>query len=355
MADPTTILFVNNYDMQALRSDWRAGTAPAHHLWGTADLSDAFEVKDISHRPTGERSRRLEYLERRLSRSRYGGKFGDPDLQAQLWNARSDGSVVLAGNLNPTQSLALARRAKLYRLPMVGICHHVSDSPSLLRRLTLQGYDHLITFSSHVTARLVDAGIRHETITTLGWGPDLHFQGFAYRAPTTDNPPILSLGRSRRDLATLMEALAQTGHPARVYAASSAMVEGPVPDTITIVSEELPYRRVLDDLHGSALIAIPLFGDRSNGLTEMADAMASGRPVIATRTPFFDIDIEAIGCGWWVEKGDVRQWCSLLDLAMSDRARLAEMGLRGRRWAEQNWNADRFGNGVNEVLMKFRT
>jgi glycosyltransferase involved in cell wall biosynthesis len=353
MSAPTTVLFLNNYDTAKVRAGWRSGAVPGHHLWGTANLSELLKIEDVANREA-DRPGWINLIERELSRHRFGGKIGDVDLEAQVWNRRKNGPLVYTGNLNVTQFLAISRRAGLFSPRMVGVCHHVSASPSRMRVNTLRGYDHLISFSTHVTSELIQCGISSNKVTTLGWGPDLHFPGFTNLPRLSDDAPVLSIGKVNRDIGTLIEALGRTPHRARVYARPSDLRGHAIPDSVTIVDPIAPYPDILNDLRSAAVVTIPLFGDRSNGITEMVEAIACARPIIATRSPFFDVDIEQIGCGWWVAKGDVDGWCERLELAMSDRSRLAEMGARGRQWAEQNWNADLFGSGVNAVLEGLR-
>jgi glycosyltransferase involved in cell wall biosynthesis len=113
----------------------------------------------------------------------------------------------------------------------------------------------------------------------------------------------------------------------------------------------LSYAHTLSDLRSAAVVAVPLLDPYPlQGLTEIADAVACGKAVIVTRAPYFDFDIEAIGCGWWVERQDVDSWVNAIREAVSDRDRLAEMGERGRAWARAHWNADLFTQGVRRTL-----
>ncbi len=110
---------------------------------------------------------------------------------------------------------------------------------------------------------------------------------------------------------------------------------------------------VMADLRSAAVVAIPLAStDRLSGLTEVVDALACARPMILTRAPYFDFDIERIGCGWWVEPGDVRGWSERLTAAMADRDRLEEMGRAGRAWASEHLNERLFTEGVRRVLLE---
>ena len=92
-----------------------------------------------------------------------------------------------------------------------------------------------------------------------------------------------------------------------------------------------------------------------NGLTELNDALALSKPVVMTRSPTaLDVDIEAIGCGFWVDVGDVDGWRGALSLLMSDAALRTRMGAAGRRFAEQGWNQQSYGSRVVEIIDRAR-
>jgi phosphoribosylcarboxyaminoimidazole (NCAIR) mutase len=82
----------------------------------------------------------------------------------------------------------------------------------------------------------------------------------------------------------------------------SAQVQVEVPE----VGRVFNYPEMMAAYLTARVIAIPL--EKSDvslaGLTSLVDAMAIGRPVIMTRNPFIDLDIEAQGIGRWVEPGD---------------------------------------------------
>ena len=92
-----------------------------------------------------------------------------------------------------------------------------------------------------------------------------------------------------------------------------------------------------------------------NGLTELNDALALSKPVVMTRSPTaLDVDIEAIGCGIWVDVGDVDGWQRALSLLMSDAALRDRMGAAGRKFAEQGWNQQSYGARVVEIIERAR-
>jgi glycosyltransferase involved in cell wall biosynthesis len=71
----------------------------------------------------------------------------------------------------------------------------------------------------------------------------------------------------------------------------------------------------------------------------LKDALAMGKPVVITKSPHIDVDVEAIGCGFTVALGDVDGWTDALE-KLRDPAVATAAGSRGRAWAERHWNAD---------------
>ena len=350
--DPIQVLFANNYDMARARAGWRAGTYPAHHLYGTAQLGSEFDVVDLPFSTDDRLARAME-----LTR----GKLGNIGHQVAAARLRRPGSVVYGAAAQELRSLAVLRAARLFSTPIVGIFHS-APSRRMSRGFALRGFDHVIALSQHTRQGLEHGGIPPERITVLGWGADLAFSGFAPREPAATDAPVVAAGKTGRDMRTLLEALRATGLPARIYGDRGELGHtGPIPADVVVrpvssndsSSAPLKYdEAVLADLRSAAVVAIPLLSpDWLTGLTEVVDVLACGRPMILTRAPYFDFDIEQIGCGWWVEPGDVRGWSERLTAALSDRDRLDQMGRAGRAWAEQHLNADLFTAGLRRVLL----
>jgi glycosyltransferase involved in cell wall biosynthesis len=161
---------------------------------------------------------------------------------------------------------------------------------------------------------------------------------------------VVSAGRTNRDVATLVEALAGGLAAARVYAPAGTPVRSRG-DVEVIEFDAANQHWVLDDFARAAVIAIPLADpDVLSGLSELGDALGLAKPVIVTRSPEIDVDVEAVGCGRWVERGDVAGWRTALDDLLSDAALRRAMGERGRAWAREHWNSDLFGSGVADAL-----
>ena len=338
--------------MHRARAGWRCGVYPAHHLFGTAYLDRPFDVVDIRYRNDDLLAHATRYLQ---------GRVGDLGLQLRAAARIRRRSVIYTAQAQALAGLALLRRSGLIPVPVVGVFHGVR-SAGPLSHAPLAGFDRAIALSRTTRTALIDGGMSPDRISLLSWGPDLEFPGFAPASPPSSDAPMVATGKTGRDLKTLIAALRRTGDAARIYGDRESLAkEGPIPNRVQVVPSVPPeppsdapytYAHTVQDLRSAAVIAIPLSDLHPlHGLTELADAIACARPVIATRAPYFDLDIESIGCGWWVQQGDIDGWAAAITEALSDRARLAEMGQAGHRWAAEHWNARLFAVDVQQVLL----
>ena len=346
------VLFTNNYDMARARAGWRAGVYPGHHLYGTAELGPEFEVVDVQLRPAGLVGILTEWA---------GDRIGNLGLQVNVVLRLRRNTVVYGAQARDLAALALLRRAGILRVPLVAI-YYGKSAPGRLGRMALRGFDHLVAMSTDTRDSLVDMGVPAERVDVLGWGPDLDFPGFSAAPRAANDAPVVATGKTGRDMGLLVEALRRVGAPARVYGKAEEFASETLPENVTIVPSMPPsstqygqysYEYTLSDLHQASVVAIPLRERHPlHGLTEIADALACAKPVIVTRASYFDVDVEAIGCGWWVEPGDVDGWTRALREALSDRERLARMGEAGREWARARWNARKFADDLRLTLSR---
>ncbi|MBO4551358.1 MAG: glycosyltransferase family 1 protein, partial [Bacteroidaceae bacterium] len=78
-------------------------------------------------------------------------------------------------------------------------------------------------------------------------------------------------------------------------------------------------------------------------------------PILCTRNPQMPIDIEAEGCGFWLEPKDVEGWKEKLRY-IADHAEEAKlMGKRGRALAEQIYNDKQCGKEIANIILNYET
>ena len=332
------VVFANNYSMTKAFADVARGVYPAQHLYGADALARA--GWDVAVAPFSARSDAL------ARRSRYW--LGDLGQQAHAVR-----SAAYAGDLNSLALLSYLRALRLRRRPVVAVLHTVPRRTARTA-LLLRGYDAVLCLSSYVRDTVRETfGVE---AVFAPWGPALDFPGYV----PVDGEAVVSSGKTNRDQATLLAAL--DGIPGVVYARSPAGFTPPA--TVELVTDEthedvcepggpkFSYGHVLRHLVAASVVAIPLRDPaKISGLSELNDALALGKPVVVTRTEHLrDVDVAAIGCGFVVDAGDVEGWRAALTRLHGDPALRAEMGARGRAFAEERWNAAIFGRAVVETL-----
>lgn len=340
------VAFSHNYSMELARARYAAGKYPGQHLYGVTRLHQlGFDVRYV--RP-GD-SRAAAYASRRL-----GLRFGELSSERHILAMTKHVDVCFAGEPHHVAGLARLRRYGAFRKPIVAVVHQL---PRPADSAWLRGLDGVVCLASlvgdHVSTR-VRAGC---IVRVLPWGPDLEFAG--YRAGTPEL--VICAGKTNRDTTTLLSALRDVPAAARVYMFAAPVA--PVPDNVEIVSTtmhmdaggagapQFAYEDVLADMRRASVVAIPLANPMMlSGLSELNEALALAKPVVMTRSPFIDLDIEGEGCGVWVDHGDVAGWRAAITRFVTNPELSARAGARGRDLAERRWNSRAFGDGLSTLL-----
>jgi glycosyltransferase involved in cell wall biosynthesis len=341
------VVYSHNYSATGIRAQVAAGQYPAQHLYGAQAFESAPHVLlTTDHR--GDRP--LTRVSERVLRLRVG------DLRDELSIRRIRPRVDLVFAGEPLHVVGLAQLPRRRRPPLVAVFHQPAPLTAWWRRV-VAGFDGIVCLSARVRDQLIrEHGRDPETTIALGWGPDRSRELYP---PAPDGDVVVAAGKTGRDFGTLVRALDQCGAPARLWTQRAALSDVPAqvevrePQDVPAdpgAARQFAWIEARDALAAAAVIAIPLASaDRLTGLSELADALALGKPVVMTRNPFIDVDIEAVGCGRFVDVGDVDGWAKALDELMSDATLRAEMGAAGRRYVDTTWNADAFAAGVLEL------
>jgi glycosyltransferase involved in cell wall biosynthesis len=338
------VVYSHNYSATGIRAQVAARQYPAQHMYG----AQAFESPPHLLLTTDhDGSRPVTRVSERALRLR----AGDLRDEYSILRLRPRVDLVLAGE--PLHVAGLAQLPRRSRPPIVAVFHQPAPATRWWRRV-VAGFDGIVCLSTNVRDQLLHDHRRDaRTTVALGWGPDRSRDIYPESSP---GDVVVAAGKTGRDFATLVAALHRAPVPARLWTPSAGLpavppgVEVREPHTVPSdpgAARQFAWIEARDALAAAAVVAVPLASaDRLIGLSELADALALGRPVVMTRNRFVDVDVEAIGCGRFVEVGDVDGWAKALDELMSDPALRAEMGAAGRRYVDDAWNADTFARGV---------
>lgn len=255
------------------------------------------------------------------------------------------------------QSLARSRWSAPFgrwRPPAIALVHDHCVGGGLVRSI-----DGALCLTERAADNLTALG--HPAVLPVSWGPDLGFSGYRGDPPATFS--VASLGRTGRDIQTLMEAIAVTGVDAVVEVREGTSMP-PTARTLVSVARGQPgvpcggdradgsYARPVAGFAFASVFVIPLLHPFTTpvGLTELNDALALGRPVVMTRTPGLGIDVEAEKIGLWVDPGDGVAMAAAIRRFRDDPGLRVEYGRNARRLAEQRWNYATFLQQVDSFL-----
>jgi hypothetical protein len=351
------LLVLNNYSLDRVSEEVRRGDKPAHHLYGIDRFPElGFEVENV---PFDEMPRSLP---RSLARAvRLLPPLGDVRQQLSALRRLRRGDLIYAPCQTQTQLLSYLRAAGLLRAPIVTLAHHpISGSrwpwklPAL--RAQLRGTDAFPSLSREVARDILAISGRADLSEVVPWGADLDY----YPAPNGEPGwGAIAAGRTGRDFLTFARAATRASLPASILCLSSERLQGH-PDIgpsvrLTAVDKEsdLSYRTLVPLLAAARVHAIPLLATTTlSGLTSLTDAMALGKPVVMTRHPLIDIDLEAEGIGRWVDPADTSGWVTALRWFEDNPAEAVAMGRRARRLAEERFNSDAFARRMAGIFQR---
>lgn len=170
--------------------------------------------------------------------------------------------------------------------------------------------------------------------------------------PTPTTPRVVSVGGDRdRDADTLFAALAlvHAQRPDVELVVQTASEKTP-PDAVTTI-RHLPHSELRDLYASASLVAIATRPNlHVSGMTVSLEAMASGRAVVATRTPGMDDYISDGETGLLSTPADAPALAANILALLSDPARAAEMGAAGRRSVEARYTSELMSSAIYDVV-----
>ena len=147
---------------------------------------------------------------------------------------------------------------------------------------------------------------------------------------------VLSAGRTLRDNATLLEAARRFRWPLVWVAGRGDAAGGALPENVRMM-REIPLEEHLRLMEGANAVVVPLLpAERSTGQVVVLEAMAMGKPVVATRLAGTEDLIEDGRTGLLVEAGNAAALAAAVDRVMGDAEYARKLGRAAleeiRRW-----------------------
>ena len=86
------------------------------------------------------------------------------------------------------------------------------------------------------------------------------------------------------------------------------------------------------------------------GLTTLVEAFALGLPVICSRNPKFQMDIEKERAGIYVDYNDTEGWKQAIRYLYTHPEEAQQMGANGRKLAEREYNLEHYSRELSQIL-----
>lgn len=154
---------------------------------------------------------------------------------------------------------------------------------------------------------------------------------------------IASTGRENRDFSVVFGAADGLDVNLKLYV-NRAPVVGPGCHStagIKIHEGQWKYKDLLKNINSSKCMIIPLKRENIDycvGLTSLIDALALGRPIIATYNPYWYIDIEKEGVGIFIRDGTPESWRAAFTKINNNQNLVELMAFNARRIFNEKCN-----------------
>lgn len=338
------IYFYHTQDTERIVREWKQGTFPSHFLYGALQLGE-YGIDVVWHHQ--------KHTYKRLR-----------DMIVATWkvlSCRKSYDVLYATHTLGIEPIILLRALRLYRHPIV-VWHHQpivkAKNPfrEALARLFYRGMDHMIFFSEKlIQDSLLSKKADPRRMSMVHWGADLEYYSLLL-TPPSGGLPFISTGKELRDYETLLKAFQETGLPLTLYVEKKrqAYFEGLnlLGSNVDIHygDRPIPHEIALMVAKSRCVCICCQKSNYTVGLTTVVEALALGLPILCTRNPQMPMDIEAEGCGFWLEPQDVEGWKEKLCYIADHPEEAKAMGQRGRALAEQYYNVRQCGKEVAKLI-----
>jgi len=151
---------------------------------------------------------------------------------------------------------------------------------------------------------------------------------------------VLSVGRTFRDLKTLFLAAPQFGAPLVLILGKMDFLPPHLPDSVQVL-RDIPLEEVHEHMRRAAVVVIPLLpAERSTGQVVLFEAMALGKPVVATRVTGTADYIRNGENGIFVAPGDAPELARAVQELLRDSAQAERLSQQALADCKSKWSVD---------------
>ena len=338
--------YVNTYSEPWLDRCRRGEDVSRAHLWGT----DALEAAGFDVRPVRSRAAQPWLRILRGLSSILGGRLGDLAADWLVLSRLKTGDIVYvaAGQLvfTPLAVRCGWVRAKLvawFYQPAAPFSWRSWRGLSTARPLR-EAYAGWLALTPHVEAWLRREHPRAR-VRRVVWSADTVY----YPSVGGAGSYFAATGATQRDYAVLLAAARAVDFPLVVIGPAEWQAQAPANVEWRVRNRLQPHatiddRQLRELYQGARAILIPLLPDPddASGFTNLLEAIASGRPVVMTRTGALDVTPGALGIGYEVAPGDAAGWVTALQTLANEPETAARFATRAAELARDYFNLPRF-------------
>jgi glycosyltransferase involved in cell wall biosynthesis len=281
------------------------------------------------------------------------------------WQRRRDFDVFYVGNERQGMLAAVLFKFLKRRPHLVVFDHHLS-SPNkafLFTRVRLQNSIDTFICPNEYQATFLEREliVPERKVVRVHYGGMVDGSFFCPQTPEAERGEyVLSVGRENRDYGTFFAALRNTQVRAKIlssgflgstkYREASAQV---IQENVEMY-DHISYvemRRLYD---GCSFVVVPLIRgfDYPAGVTAVVEAMAMGKPVIATYSHGIQEFIQDSVTGFWVEPGDPMKMQEKILFLWYNPQLAREMGKRARESVKMRVDMPRFVDELASILTR---
>lgn len=365
------IYYYHTRPIQEALDEWNNHLHPGHILYGLTHFAK-YGITPILHR--------YRRISSRLRFSLYNF--------FQIIRCKEPYDLLYGTSFYGLELIIFCHAIGLYRKP-IAIWHHQAvirnrnKLKNLISRFYYRGIDQMFFFSQ----TLIDDSLKSGKVTAdqlhlIHWGADLPFYDLLKQQLTAaseqsdeqtdnlnhkpskklnDNQPqkkaFISTGKENRDFATLLKAFAETGLPVDIYTTRDKSYEQLLKQYTSYTNIRahftggiIPHQLAIEVCRSKAVVICCLDFPYTVGLTTLVEALALGLPVICSRNPKFEMDIEKEEAGIYVDYNDTEGWKKAISYLHTHPEEAQRMGANGRKLAEREYNLEHYSRELAEIL-----
>ena len=296
-------------------------------------------------------------------------------LQTKLIKRSKDYDVVYYSADRHPYLLAIARKLKICKKPILMVCHFSYDTRAvdskikklilkLERNLVFSSMDQVVFNCENLMRLAIEDGnipVKHQV--NSGWGADIdYFERGKFGVYQDIKPYYFAAGGANRDYHTIIEAFRKLPYTLVLSCPQEVIEqERPLPNNIFHFNYAKygigASEKLREYYHDAKAVLIPVMyrNHVANGASVLVEALACGKPILVSdlKTNFIDVEQEKIG--YKVPMHNVDEWRSAVErLEHLEDNQLLEMQNNSKKIAEDRYNYRHFTEVVVSYIRKLK-